>query len=908
MLHGRERERERIGVLLVGAWALRGSSLVLRGEPGVGKSSLLQDCIGRAEGMQVLSTQGIESESPLAFAALHRLLRPAMAHANQLPAAQAHALRRAFGEEAESAGDRFVIFVAVLTLLSELAEQAPVLCVVDDAHWLDDASAAALAFVARRVGPERIALLFAAREGDVRRFDGVGIPELMIDGLDAEAARALLDEQAEAPVSRQVREALMRQTGGNALALVELPKALSAPQLSGKVPLPASLPLTADVQRVFLDRCRHLGSQAQTLLLVAAADDSTQSATVRAAAALLGAGSEALEEAEDSGLLVVSGSRVALRHPLVRSAIYQGATSGARRRAHSALAQVMVADEDVDRQAWHRARAVDQPDAGVAAALDHAAERAARRGGYEAASAALERAAELTADDADRAHRLFAAATNAWLAGQMARAVFLADDARPRTADPTLRADLDRLRGRVELNAGSVAASIRIWTNAARSVATSDGERAREIGMQATAASTFVHPFDRTDLDPDELCGPFGTGAADREQCVANLLLGFHALLSGDLHRAAGPLSAALAAGRNLTETDLLTNLGIAAFHLGDDDAFRRSFTRLLAQSRDDGAVALVLFALPRLALADLAGGHWTSAGDHATEALSLARSLGQEALTTMPLAQLAWIAAQRGDDNYDALIRQLDDVVSRQRTTGILGVLVEDSRHWAQACHHALADRPAAALHQLELMKQPSFTRLAAYDRLEVAVRADQPDTFAAWLDELSHFADEVDSPRARAVVAFGRAVAADASSAETHFLEALAHQDAAARPFEAARIHLAFGAFLRRARRRVDARNHLRAALSTFEDIRARPWAERARRELRASGESARKRDESTATDLTAQERQVARLVADGMSNRDVAAQLFLSPRTIDFHLRNVFAKTGVSSRGELVHLELG
>jgi DNA-binding CsgD family transcriptional regulator len=245
---------------------------------------------------------------------------------------------------------------------------------------------------------------------------------------------------------------------------------------------------------------------------------------------------------------------------------------------------------------------------------------------------------------------------------------------------------------------------------------------------------------------------------------------------------------------------------------------------------------------------------------------------------------------------------------MTRQSATGILGVLVEDIRRWAQACHATLAERPADALHHLQLMQQPPLTRLAAYDRLEVATRAGRSATAAAWLGELTRFADEVDSPRARAVVSFGRALIADAGSAEAHFLEALGHQTAAARPFEAARIHLAYGAFLRRARRRVDARDHLRLALSTFEDVRARPWAERARRELRASGESARKRDESTVTDLTAQERQVARLVADGISNRDVAAQLFLSPRTIDFHLRNVFAKTGIASRGELAHLDLG
>jgi DNA-binding CsgD family transcriptional regulator len=327
----------------------------------------------------------------------------------------------------------------------------------------------------------------------------------------------------------------------------------------------------------------------------------------------------------------------------------------------------------------------------------------------------------------------------------------------------------------------------------------------------------------------------------------------------------------------------------------------------LLAQSRDSGAVGLVLFALPRLALADLAAGQWSSATANATEALHLARSIGQPALTAMPLAELALHAAHRGDDEYDGLLRQLDDVMAGQTNTGILGVLVADTRRWAQGCHDALAAQSASALHHLEHMNQPALMRLADYDRLEAATRVGRPETAAARLAELELFADEVATPRARAIVAYGRALTSDGATAEAYFRAALEHQAAAARPFEAARTHLAYGEFLRRARRRVDAREHLRAALNTFEDIGARPWAERARQELRASGESARKRDESTTTNLTAQERQVARFVAGGLSNREVAAQLFLSPRTIDFHLRNVFAKTGVSSRGELARLTL-
>jgi DNA-binding CsgD family transcriptional regulator len=305
--------------------------------------------------------------------------------------------------------------------------------------------------------------------------------------------------------------------------------------------------------------------------------------------------------------------------------------------------------------------------------------------------------------------------------------------------------------------------------------------------------------------------------------------------------------------------------------------------------------------------LAEFAAGQWSSASATATEALLLARSIGQDALTTMPLAELASHAAHRGDDDYDDLLRQLADVYSAQTSAGILSLLVEDTRNWAQACRDALAGQHAAALHHLELMSQPPLMRLAAYDRLETANRAGRPDVAAGWLAELELFADEVGSPRARAVVAHGRAVASEKEAAEAYYREALEHQADAGRPFETARTHLAYGEFLRRARRRVDAREQLRAALETFEDVGAQPWAERARQELRASGESARKRDESTTTDLTAQERQVAGYVAQGLSNKEVAAQLFLSPRTIDFHLRNVFAKTGVSSRGELTRLAL-
>jgi DNA-binding CsgD family transcriptional regulator len=884
--------------------------LVLRGQPGAGKTALLADLMTRAKGMQVLRTQGIESESPLPFAALQRLLRPAMRHLDRVPARQAAALRAAFGETDTQAGDRFLVFLAALSLIAEAAEESPVLCVVDDAHWLDEASTAALLFVARRLGTERVALLFAARDGDLRRFDSGELPQLVVGGIDAAAAARLLTDGAGVPVADEVRNRLMTQTGGNPLALVELPGALSPAQLAGREPLPADLPLTAGVQRVFLDRSRRLSARAQTLLCVAAADDSTRVSVVRQAAELLGAGSGALTEAEESGLLTITGTEIGFRHPLVRSAVYQGAPTPVRQQAHRALAQVLTAGQDADRRAWHLAAAVDQPDDEVVAALDDAARRAAARGGLEAAGAAYERAAELTVDDGPRTTRLLAAATNAWLAAQPSRAKRLADMARAGVTDPIVRADLDRLRGRIEFIVGSVPVGVGIWSQAARDVAAVDPQRALEIAMIATAGSTFLPERDRTDLDPTELLASRAQDTSVRAQCFTHLLTGFHRLNHDGLAVAADSLREAVALGEDLSETDLLTNLGIATFHLGDDAGFRRFFSRMLTRARNDGAIGLVLFALPRLALADLSAGNWTGAVAHATEALELARSTGQQGLTAMPLAQLALVAALRGDRAYAGVLAELDRVTAAA-PAGILGVLMQDTRRWADGCHAALADEPAAALHHFEQMTQPTLTRLAAYDRLDVASRAGHHDTAARWLSDLEGFADTTDTPHAHGVVAYGRAVLAAQSgspeAAEEFFARALGGEEEVDRPFDRARTHLAYGEFLRRSRRRVDAREQLRAALQIFQDLGAGPWVQRAEQELRASGETARKRDASTSVSLTAQETQIASFVAQGLSNREVAATLFLSPRTIDFHLRNVFAKTGITSRGELARINL-
>jgi DNA-binding NarL/FixJ family response regulator len=907
MFQGREQERSRITTLLDEARGSRGGALVVHGQPGAGKSSLLLDARDRAEGMQILTTQGIESESPLAFAALQRLLQPVMDASADLPAVQASALRVAFGQEAGGAGDRFLVFLATLGLLSAAADEAPVLCLVDDAHWLDDASAAALQFAARRLGRERIAMLFAARDGDIRQFDRAGLDDVAVRGLDDQAARALLAARVAGDVAPAVSSRLIRLTGGNPLALVELPAALSPGQLAGTEPLPPDLPITEGLQRAFLDRYRRLDADTRSLLLVAAADGSSRLGVVQEAITHLGSasGPAAFDEAEGSGLLRVVGGRVEFRHPLVRSAIYQGSTSSGRRRVHRALAEALSAPDDAERRAWHLAEAATGPDADVAASLDDAAGRALRRGGYEAASSAFERAADLTGSDDPRARRLLAAATSAWLGGEPGRAGALAARGRQPAIEPVVRADLDRLQGRAEFHVGSVPAAIRVWTQATRDIAGVDPARAREIAVMAFAASTFAAPPDRTDLDPAELSAQLDLRASARERCLTGLLIGFHHLLKGRLALATAPFRAAFDAAQDVSDPDLANAIGIASFQLADDEPFRRTFAWLLTYARGRGAYGLVQFALPRLALAVQCAGLLGDAVSHASEARQLASASGQIGLSAMPLAELALYAAFQGDDRFDEYLEELDGVLARNQV-GVLGALVTDARRWALGEHDLAAGRYADSLHHLEQMKTAPLIHLAGYARLDAAVRADRHDLAQAWSEELQAFATAVESQHARALAAHGAALLAG-KDAGRHFQAALAHHAHSGRPIEAARTELAYGEFLRRGRQRVAARDHLREALRTFEDVGAEPWAERARQELRASGETARRRDLSTVLDFTPQERQVAKFVASGLSNRDVAAQLFLSPRTIDFHLRNVFAKAGISSRAELARLDL-
>ncbi|QNN51836.1 ATP-binding protein [Nocardioides mesophilus] len=902
MLRGRDAERAAIAALLDGARAGSGGALLVRGVAGVGKSTLLADAVDAASGLRVLRTSGVESESPLAFAALQRLLRPLRGRLDTLPAPQHAALGAALGES-PGEGERYLAYLGALSLLAEAAEEAPVLAVVDDAQWLDDASAGALLFAARRLQDEHVALLLAVREGDARGIDAPDVPSLALGGVTGADAAALLAGREARQVDPAVRDRLVAETGGNPLALVELARLLSAEQLAGRLPLPAPLPLTGGVERAFLDRGRGLSEHAQRFLLVAATDDTARLTVVRDAADRLGAGDEALDEVERAGLLRVDGDELTLYHPLVRSATYRAATSAQRRAAHGALAEVLRGDPD--RRAWHLAAAADRPDADVVAALDGVAERAAARGGHEAATAAWARAAELTGDHEDRGRRLYLAASSAWLGAHPARAAALAQAAAGDVTDPVLRARLLTLQGQLEWNTRSLHEGYDLVLQAAQIAADVDQQMAQGLAMLAASLSAFGARSPRS-VDPTVLAPAPTPDAPPLVRAASALLHGFTAVADRDWATASELFRRAYALAEAHTVDDhvLQPNLGVAAMLIDDDEQGLRLHEQQLTAARRAGALNMVEHALTRGAHFQIATGAWARASTAAAEALPLLAGTGHRGLTALPTAQLALLAARRGDATADPHLAEVR-TIREKHPVGITDPLVVDLVHWA----HGLRSpgQPATALHHLEQMTMPALRRMAALDRLETAVRAGRSDLARSWLEELEEFATGTGTPAARAVVEHGHALLADGSDADEHFARALAAHAGSPRLPDRARTELAYGEHLRRTGRRVDARAHLRTALALHEELGAVPWAERAAQALRASGETARRRDVSTAPQLTAQERQVTALVRQGLSNRDVAAQLFVSPRTVDFHLRNVFTKLGVTSRAELTALPL-
>ncbi len=910
MLYGRDAERARIGELLDAARDSRSGALVVRGEPGIGKTALLDDAQERAADMHVLSARGVESEAELPFAALHQLLRPALSYVERLPAPQSAALRGALGLDEGRTSERFLVFTACLSLLSELAERRPVLCLVDDAHWLDAASADALRFVARRLDAEGIVILFSAREGEIRAFEAADVPSLVLEGLNAEAAETLLARGAGLEAARAVRDRLVEQTRGNALALLEVPRELTAGQLAGDEPLPETLPMTKHVEGVFLDRVRRLPESTQRFLVVAAADESEDAALVARAVEDVGVDGQALDAAEAAGLVVVHGKRLEFRHPLVRSAVYESAPFSERRAAHRALARALAQDgEQADRRAWHLAASALEADEAVVCALEEAARRAEDRAGYMAAARALERAAELSADPDSRARNLVGAARNLSLAGQDGRAVAVADQAEPLVVRPEHRAELAHVRGLAAVRSGGPAGVVGVLVEAAAEVAPIDPARAIDLLMDATSAAwqgadveayLDIARLAESIVPPDE---------DEASNVLVGSIVGFAAMIRGDTSEGVRLIGQLTSWGATAEEPRHATWASFGALWLGDEAGFDALNGRATSMARARGELGNLCDALGIRAGQLAFEQRYEEASVAASEAVQLARELNAANLELLPLAALAIVFAIRGRD--DEARRHGEDVLDRATRNGLplrasaavyaLAVLDLGRARWADALRRldSLWEGGAGALDPIVAPSIP--------DKIEAAVRAARRDEAEAALPPYEAWVGYTGAPAAQRRLASCRALLAEGAEATDHFETALAI-GGTARPFDLARIHLLHGEHLRRERRRTDARVQLRAALEAFERFRAEPWAERARAELRASGETARKRDPSTAADLTPQELQIARFVAEGLSNKEVAAQLFLSPRTIDAHLRNVFGKLGIKSRTQLARLPLG
>lgn len=897
MLIGRGRECAQVDDLLEQARDGRGGALVLRGEAGIGKSALLSYAAERATGLRVLRGAGVETESEFPFAVVHQLLRPVSTRIDAIPDRQRAALLGAFGLGPAIEADRFLISLAVLNVLAETASDGPLLCLVDDAHWLDGASADTLVFVARRIQAEGIALLFATRDG----FTAPGLPELSLTGLDADSAGRLLTERA--TVSTDVMSRLVTESMGNPLALAELARSLPADQLAGRVPLPDRLPVGADLGRLFGDQIDGLPTETKTMLLVVAADDTGELRVVLGAGKELGLPGGALDAAETAGLVAVDSPIVSFRHPLVRSAVYQAATFQQRQAVERAIAAALDDEVDADRRAWHLANAALGPDETAADALHRSAERARQRGGHAAAASAYERAAALTAAPEPRAGRLADAADAAWLAGQPDRARAAIEAALPQAVAPQLRARVEHLRGSLEAACGVPASAYAILSGGAELVRTLNPARAAGMLTAAGQIAWGTGDLPRlreaarrlTDLPATE--GAVALGA--------RIITGLASFLDGDVSTATLRLREAADLAQAVREPQALMLSAAGVMFLGDDTRAMDLFTTAVATARAAAAGTILPVLLAPLATLEAWTGRYAAASANATEGLRLAVETGQDNPAAHLRGVLAWLAAVRGDaaecaDNANAALAH----AIGQRLGPHAAIA-----SWALAVLDLGAGRPAAAFDRLATLtatgpgeSHPVVSVFATADLVEAAIRTGQDP--AAHLGRLRTWAT---APWALALVARCDGLLATGTEQDHHFTEALRLHATGGRPFDTARTELLYGEALRRRRRRADARKHLRAAHETFERLAATPWATLARTELRATGETARKRDPSTTAQLTPQELQIARFVAEGATNRTIADHLFLSPRTVDYHLSKIFTKLNLTSRTELIRLPL-
>jgi DNA-binding CsgD family transcriptional regulator len=901
VIYGRDAERAHLADVLEAARVGTSTALVVSGEAGAGKSTLLEDLASAAQGMRMLRALGVESESEMAFASLHQLLGPLLGHLHTLTAPRRQALAAALGLiEAEAVPDRFLIAAAVLDLMSNAAETGPLLAIVDDAQWLDGASQDALLLVARRLAGEGIALVFGARDDDVRGFDAPGVARLELRGLDEDTTLELLDHWSDAPPSTIVAARLSAATGGNALALTELAATLDSDVLSGMAPLPDPLPLARGIEAAFLDRVRQLPERTRAMLLLAALEPAADLALLARTGAALGAAVDDLEPAEMAGLVRLESTRVVFDHPLVRSAAEGGATSAQRRRGHLALAEALPAAE-TERRAWHAAAAAIEPDEPLAADLEQMAARARERAGHAAAQAALTRAAELSSEPGARGRRLVAAADAAWHAGRASQALALVERARTDIDEPHQSARAARLRGIITLRTGSLGDAHRLLMAAARDAAEVDPAMAYMLVGEAAKAGGFSGNPSWVAAAGD-LARGFPEPGDDASRVIRRAVIGIGKLMSSDPAGAFEEIREVLEAADRIDDPELLEYGITAAWLLGDEALSAHLLMRAERVARERTMIGVLPVLLLLRSSADYDAGRLASAAAAADKGARLAREAGQTALLAANLAHLARAAAVRGDATRFTTAATEVSALASQHGLG----QVESVAAHAAALHEIGMGRYEAATDALVRVTHPALGPHRASDACEIAIHLDRLVEAHSALAQLEQLATVMQRPWVEGLVERARGLTTTAKG-DGHFERAIAlHGDR--RPFERARSELAYGETLRRTRRRMDARAPLRRALEAFERIGAEPWAARADRELRATGETARRRDPSTIHQLTPQEITICRLVAEGLTNREIGARLFLSARTIEYHLRKVFPKLGITSRSELIRLDLG
>ncbi|MEV4583071.1 AAA family ATPase [Nonomuraea jabiensis] len=899
---GRDDESELLESLLRHAAGGRGGGVILHGEPGIGKTALLSHALERAAGFRLLRAVGVEPEADLAYATLHQLLLPVLGRAHELPDPQAQALRVLFGRAHGAPPDPFLVGLSTLSLLSLAAGEQPVLCVVDDAHWADRPSLKTLAFVARRLDDEPIAVALAARADEGHSTDLPDLRRIPLAGLGPEAARALLAERAGGRrLSAGEQDRLLAVTGGNPLALLELAGRIPA---EGTQEPPA---MTDRLQRSFLARIRARHGESLPLLQLIAADGSGSVETIEKAATSMGVATDLLHRAELDELLTYDGTRLAFRHPLIRSAVYHSATGNRRVAIHRALAAALDAPADQHRHAWHLGQAAVGHDEHAADQLEHSAEQAALRGGPAAAMASLSRAAELTIDGPRRGRRLWSAAHAAAQGGFTAAAVELLDRAeRELSLDESDRISVAVMRAVVAEFAGSPDDAMDLIKPWIPRVLRIDRRRfAPTVAMYGNLGVRANRPQAWSDL-ADWLDG-IGLAPDNPEDAVLLLLRDAGRVRTG---RDPRPAVRDRAAVESLTDPIAMTLAGSIARALGDHELSGRLYRDAGQLARNSGALGALAWNLEYQAADDISRGRLGLAEAHAEEGCQFAAEVAQPNTACRNRGLLALSAAIRGradagelasDVLAEASERDLADAVFyARRALGLIELV---------AGRHREAVRHFEAVGGWDADPPPDLAMGIVPDLVEALVRAGERDRAAAATARYARWTERVAAPGLGALTARCRALVGADGGAGVHYAESLRLHAMSDAPLERARTELLFGEQLRRERRRSEAQEHLRAAAETFRRIGALTWAGRALGELRATGEPARTRtpEADTLSTLTPQELRITLAVGEGLTNREIAAQLFLSPRTVDYHLRKVFQKAGITSRAELMRLVL-